>query len=126
MQRSISMSGIYTNIAKKRIAQSHEATQGAGRAHATPPPAVPSPAPTPAKPSAAKSNCQLNAWITTNQEQLLNTVYYRLRANRVKIKKGEVIGVAIEILSKVLEKQSPSSLDVSILDEYVRTYDKNT
>src|SRR3712207_4014812 len=109
------MTGIYTNIAKKRVAQSHEAAQGAVRVQVEQPP-PPSPAPTPAKSSATESNCQLNAWITTNQEQLLNTVYYRLRANRVKIKKGEVIGVAIEILSKVLEKQSPSSLDASIVD----------
>ncbi len=115
--------GIYTNIAKKRVEQSHEASQRAIQPSAEHIPAAPSPAPTPTKPAAAKSNCQLNAWITTNQEQLLNTVYYRLRANRVKIKKGEVIGVAIEVLSRILEKQSPTSLDASILDEYAKTYD---
>ncbi len=120
------MSGIYTNIAKKRIAQSQEASQVAVTAKEEQQPVVHSPSPqqTPSVP--VKSNCQLNAWITTNQEQLLNTVYYRLRANRVKIKKGEVIGVAIEVLSRILEKQSPTSLDVSVLDEYVRTYDKHT
>lgn len=113
------MSGIYTNIAKKRAAQSREAAEGASRG----PEGTPSPAPQQPKPAAPTNNCQLNAWITTSQEQLLNTVYYRLRANRVKIKKGEVIGVAIEVLSRILEKQSPTSLDASILDEYVKTYD---
>ena len=117
------MSGIYTNIAKKRSEQSQEAAQVASRAREEQRTAPLPPASHPPKAPAPKDNCQLNAWITTNQEQLLNTVYYRLRANRVKIKKGEVIGVAIEVLSRILEKQSPTSLDASVLDEYVKTYD---
>jgi hypothetical protein len=71
-----------------------------------------------------KNNCQLNAWITTNQDQLLNSAYYRLRANRVKIKKGELIGIAIEVISRILENQSPSHPDVSILDTYINEYEK--
>jgi hypothetical protein len=67
----------------------------------------------------------INAWVTTNQEQLLNTVYYRLRANSVKIKKGEVVGIAIEVLSRILENQSPTTFDASILDTYVQQYGKN-
>ncbi len=114
------MSGIYTSIAKKRIAQSHEAAQATVQAQPEHTPAAPSLAPHPAKPSTAKSNCQLNAWITTNQEQLLNNAYYHLRTNRVKIKKGELIGVAIEVISRILENQSPSTLDASILDTYVK------
>ncbi len=120
------MSGIYTNIAKKRIEQSHEASQVATRAQEEQKPVVHSPVPHQPKLGTVKSNCQLNAWITTNQEQLLNTMYYRLRANRIKIKKGEVIGVAIEVLSRILENQSPSTLDASILDAYVKQYKHNT
>ena len=71
-----------------------------------------------------KSNCQLNAWITKNQDQLLNSTYYRLRANRVKVKKGELIGVAIEIISRILENQFPAHLDASVLDSYLNEYEK--
>ena len=117
--------GVYTNIAKKRVEQSHEAAHGAGTAQVEQHPSAHSPVPQPTKPVAAKSNCQLNAWITTNQEQLLNTVYYRLRANNVKIKKGEVIGIAIEVLSRILENHSPTTFDASILDTYIKDYEKN-
>ena len=37
-------------------------------------------------------------------------------ANHVKIKKGELIGVAIEVLARILEQQSPATLDASILE----------
>lgn len=83
-----------------------------------------SPTPQQNKKVEAKCNCQLNAWITTNQDQLLNNTYYRLRANRVKIKKGELIGVAIEVISRILENQSPTHLDASILDTYIKEQEK--
>jgi hypothetical protein len=116
------MSGVYTNIAKKRIAQS-QAAATPPRSHGAAQPAPVSPLP-PQQPSkdGEKSNCQLNAWITTTQEQLLNHAYYRLRANRVKIKKGELIGIAIEVLSRILENHSPATLDASVLDAYVNQY----
>ncbi len=118
------MSSVYTNLAKKRAAQSTETGAAVPSTQAHQQPVLPSPAVEQPKPDGQKSNCQLNAWITTNQEQLLNTAYYRLRANRVKIKKGELIGVAIEVLSRILENQSPTTLDASILDAYVQHYDK--
>ncbi len=117
------MSSVYTNLAKKRAAQSTETGAAVPRTQAQKPPVLPSPAGQLAPPDGQKSNCQLNAWITTNQEQLLNTAYYRLRANRVKIKKGELIGVAIEVLARILEQQSPATLDASILDAYVKDYE---
>ncbi len=67
-----------------------------------------------------KSNCQLNAWITGGQNKLLDQLYFRLRANGVKIKKGELIGIAIEVLSRILEKQTPATLDTSVLDTYIK------
>src|SRR3712207_6588163 len=99
------MSSVYTNLAKKRAEQSNTNGAAVPRQQAQQP-VVPSPAAQQTQPDEAKSNCQLNAWITTSQEHLLNTAYYRLRANRVKIKKGELIGVAIEVLSRILETQS--------------------
>jgi hypothetical protein len=67
-----------------------------------------------------KSNCQLNAWITGGQNKLLDQLYFRLRANGVKIKKGELIGVAIEVLSRILEKQTSATLDNTVLDTYIQ------
>ncbi len=116
------MSSVYTNLAKKRAEQSKESAS-APRAHVTEQPLSVSPPPQQPKRAGEKANCQLNAWITTNQDQLLNNTYFRLRANRVKIKKGELIGVAIEVISKVLEHQSPTTLDASILDQYLKHYE---
>ena len=67
-----------------------------------------------------KNNCQLNAWISGEQNQLLEQIFYRLRGSGVKIKKGELIGVAIEILSRILENQKPSTLDKNVLDSYIQ------
>lgn len=75
----------------------------------------------PVKKLVEDSNCQLNAWITTHQDQLLNTSLYKLKANRVKIKKGELVGVAIEVLSRILEDLSPTQIDTTILDLYTNT-----
>lgn len=69
-----------------------------------------------------KNNCQLNAWISGDQNQLLDQIFYRLRGNGVKIKKGELIGVAIKVLSIILENQSPSTLDDSILEVYIKKH----
>lgn len=73
-----------------------------------------------------KSNCQLNAWITGEQNKLLDQIYFRLRSNNVKIKKGELIGIAIEILSRILENQNPSPLDSTVLDRYIQETAKKT
>jgi len=86
-------------------------------------PQTPTVAIEPVKKLTEDSNCQLNAWITTHQDQLLNTSLYRLKANRVKIKKGELVGVAIEVLSRIIENLSPTQIDAAILDLY--TNNKN-
>jgi hypothetical protein len=76
------------------------------------------------KNSEEKSNCQLNAWITTDQDLMLTNALYKLKSQRVKVKKGELIGIAIEVLSRILENQSPTKLGVSILDQYIEDYEK--
>src|SRR5436309_1965105 len=65
------------------------------------------------------SNCQLNAWITAGQNQQLNVAYSKLIANGMKVKKGHLVGLAIEVVSRILENQLPSTLDISILDSYM-------
>lgn len=69
-----------------------------------------------------KKERQLNAWISATQNETLDQLYFRLRARGVKIKKGELVGVAIEVISRILEKKSPRNIDSSILDSFVSDY----
>ncbi len=73
-----------------------------------------------------KKYCQLNAWITEDQNKLLDQIYFRLRSNGVKVKKGELVGIAIEILSRILENQNPSPLDSTALDKYIQEVAKKS
>jgi hypothetical protein len=68
---------------------------------------------------------QLNAWITAAQNDTLDRLYFRLRANGVKLKKGELVGVAIEVLAAILDQYTPKEIDASLLDQYLANYDKN-
>jgi hypothetical protein len=68
---------------------------------------------------------QLNAWITAAQNDALDRLYFRLRANGVKLKKGELVGVGIEVLSAILDQYSPKEIDASLLDNYLVAYEKN-
>lgn len=69
---------------------------------------------------------QLNAWITAAQNDTLDQLYFRLRANGVKLKKGELVGVAIEVLAAILDDYTPTEIDASLLDGYLTNYEKNT
>lgn len=71
-----------------------------------------------------KKERQLNAWISASQNGMLDQLYFRLRAKGVRIKKGELVGVALEILSRILEKKEPRNIDSSILDSYVESSSK--
>src|SRR4051794_25230256 len=42
---------------------------------------------------------QLNAWITATQNDTLDQLYFRLRAQGMRLKKGELVGIGIEILA---------------------------
>src|SRR5437667_359011 len=85
---------------------------------------VSSPTPTVVK-KEEKNNCQLNAWISTEQDLLLTNALYKLKANRVKVKKGELIGVAIEVIYRILENQTPTILNASVLDTYLKKHERN-
>jgi hypothetical protein len=67
---------------------------------------------------------QLNAWITAAQNDTLDRLYFRLRANGVKLKKGELVGVAIEVLATILDDHTPQEIDASLLDSYLANYEK--
>lgn len=66
-----------------------------------------------------KRERQLNAWISSIQNETLDKLYFHLRAKGVRVKKGELVGVAIEILSRILENQDSRKIDASILNRYI-------
>jgi hypothetical protein len=68
---------------------------------------------------------QLNAWITAAQNDTLDRLYFRLRANGVKLKKGELVGVGIEVLASILDQYTPKAIDASLLENYLAAYEKN-
>jgi hypothetical protein len=67
---------------------------------------------------------QLNAWITAAQNDTLDQLYFRLRANGVKLKKGELVGVAIEVLAAILDDYTPQEINASLLDSYLANYER--
>lgn len=72
----------------------------------------------------SEMNVQLNAWITASQNATLDQVFYGLRAKGVKLKKGELVGVGIEILAAILERHTPKIIDNTLLDHYLSHYEK--
>ena len=82
--------------------------------------------PTPVKQpeKVARKERQLNAWITTPQNDTLDRLYFGLRAKGVKIQKGELVGVGIEVLAAILDKYNPKTIDASLLDNFLIHYEK--
>lgn len=73
---------------------------------------------------APEVNVQLNAWITASQNAALDQVFYGLRAKGVKLKKGELVGIGIEVLAAILEQHTPKMIDNALLDSFLSHYDK--
>jgi hypothetical protein len=73
---------------------------------------------------APEVNVQLNAWITASQNAALDQVFYGLRANGVKLKKGELVGIGIEVLAAILEQHTPKVIDNTLLDIFLSHYEK--
>ena len=71
-----------------------------------------------------KRERQLNAWISSGQNEMLNRLYFQIRAKGIRVKKGELVGVAIEILSRILEKLDSRKIDSSALDRYIENKSK--
>jgi hypothetical protein len=67
---------------------------------------------------------QLNAWITATQNDTLDQLYFRLRAQGMRLKKGELVGIGIEILATILEQISPKAIDRTLLNIYLSYYEK--
>lgn len=73
---------------------------------------------------APEVNVQLNAWITASQNAALDKVFYGLRAKGVKLKKGELVGIGIEVLAAILEQHTPNVIDNTLLDTFLSYHDK--
>ncbi len=73
---------------------------------------------------AARKERQLNAWITAAQNETLDRLYYGLRAKGVKIQKGELVGVGIEVLAAILDQYNPKTIDATLLDNFLIHYEK--
>lgn len=70
-------------------------------------------------------NVQLNAWITESQNAALDKVFYGLKANGMKkLKKGELVGIGIEILAAILEQYTPKIIDNTLLTSFLSHYEK--
>jgi hypothetical protein len=67
---------------------------------------------------------QLNAWITATQNDTLDQLYFRLRAQGMRLKKGELVGIGIEILATILDQISPKAIDRTLLESYLSYYEK--
>ncbi len=82
--------------------------------------------PTPVKQpeKGARKERQLNAWITTPQNETLDRLYFGLRAKGVKIQKGELVGVGIEVLAAILDQYNPKTIDATLLDNFLIHYEK--
>ncbi len=110
------MSGIYTSIAKKRIAQSHEAMQGTIQAQVEHPP-TPS---APPHPQPVKRK-QISAYLTHDQLVLLKQLHFSLNTGEATIEKSEIIGLGIELVSRLLSTQVPKYSDIEDLRKYLNT-----
>src|SRR3954469_4514298 len=64
-------------------------------------------------------NTQLNAWITEAQNDTLDRLYFSLRARGMKLKKGELVGVGIEVLATIFDEITPKTIDSTLLATYL-------
>src|SRR4051812_11124500 len=69
-------------------------------------------------------NTQLNAWITEAQNDTLDKLYFSLRARGMKLKKGELVGVGIEVLATIFDEITPKTIDSTLLATYLNYYEK--
>jgi hypothetical protein len=51
-------------------------------------------------------------------------LYFRLRAQGMRLKKGELVGIGIEILATILDQISPKTIDRTLLERYLSYYEK--
>ena len=69
---------------------------------------------------------QLNAWITATQNDTLDQLYFRLRAEGMRLKKGELFGIGIEVLAAMLKQFTPKTIDATLLESYLSYYEKRS
>ena len=126
------MSGVYTNIAKKRAEQSRNSV---GVAEQRPP--IPTPAPEPHPKSQESrplpvspplqqpvSNTlspkkQISAYLTLPQHTLFKQLYHKLNTTDANVDKSEIVGLALEVLSALISDETPNFPTLVRLKEYL-------
>lgn len=68
-----------------------------------------------------KKRRQISAYFTPEQLNILKQLYFKLNAGEGKIEKSEILGLAIEILSKLLGTQVPKYSSIYQVREYLDT-----
>jgi hypothetical protein len=122
------MSSVYTNLAKKRIEQSQEASQTPPKA-SEPQPIENSqqsqrviPTTSVSKPLKRK---QISAYLTQEELQKLKALHFTLNSNLTsddEIEKSDIVALGIECLSQILSTQVPKysntqELRVAVLEQ---------
>lgn len=64
---------------------------------------------------------QISAYLTPDQLSLLKQLYFKLNSGDVEIEKSEIIGLGVEIISKLLSIQVPRYSNTQKLREYLNT-----
>lgn len=68
-----------------------------------------------------KKRRQISAYFTQEQLKTLKQLYFKLNEGEGKIEKSEILGLAIEILSKLLGTQVPKYSSIYQVREYLDT-----
>jgi hypothetical protein len=127
------MSGVYTNILKRRADQSKNnvrnivqtpsinplsSTLESSQPVPEKPPVSPSPrAPGEAKQTPAKK--QISAYLSHSQHTIFKQLYHKLNSTDANVEKGEIVGLSLEVLSALLADDVPNFPTLTKLRDYV-------
>jgi len=76
---------------------------------------------TPKKDLKSKKRRQISAYFTPDQLIILKQLYFKLNEGEGKIEKSEILGLAVEILSKLLGTQVPKYSSIYQVREHLDT-----
>lgn len=65
---------------------------------------------------------QISLNLREDQIAIIDRYFALLYASDARATRSRIVGVALQLLDRVLDGQAPDQLDDSLLDKYVRTY----
>jgi hypothetical protein len=127
------MSGVYTNIAKKRSEQSKHSMAAPlqvppiqiptlGTESNLPEAQKPPVSPPPRKQNGSKEDLpkkQISAYLTLPQHRLFKQLYHQLNSTDANVDKGEIVGLSLEVLSAVIADNVPNFPTLVRLRKYL-------